>query len=79
MSEGDYDDYEQAIAFEGNFQGEPMITRALIYGDGNIQIHQGPKTGDNEFIPDDIIGIDREELEDILEKAEEVTAGENDQ
>lgn len=75
MSEGNYDDYDRAIAFEGDFEGEPTITRALFYSDGNIQIHQGPRTGDNEFRPDDIIGINRSELEEIYEKAEEVVEG----
>lgn len=65
----DYGEYEEAIAFEGNFQGEPIITRALIYSDGNIQLHQGPKTGDNKFIPDDIIGLETDELQEVLTSA----------
>jgi hypothetical protein len=77
MSEDtDYDDYEEEVIFEGEFQGEPIITKALIYSDGNIQIHQGSKSSDNKFLPQDIVGIDKEELQQILEESEEVTGDE---
>ena len=72
----DYDDYEEAVAFEGDFEGEPIITRARIHGSGDIHIHQGPVTDDSgngiEFRPDDIIGVPLDELKQIVEKADEV-------
>jgi hypothetical protein len=67
-----YDDYEEELVFKSDFKGEPIITRVLIYSDGNIQLLQGPKTGEGEFRPDDIVGMDRDELQEILEKADEV-------
>jgi len=64
-----YDDYDELLAFEGDFEGEKIITNARIYGDGNIQLLQGTESG-----PDDIIGINLDELEEIVEKAKEVEA-----
>lgn len=71
-----YEDYEKALSFEGNFQGEPLLTRARIHDNGTIHFHQGPILDDSgegiEFRPDDIVGIGLEELKQVVEKAEEV-------
>ena len=76
----DYDDYEEAIAFEGDFEGETIITQGQIYSNGDIHIHQGPVTDDSgevtEFRPDDIVGVPLDELKQIVEKAEGVVEAE---
>jgi hypothetical protein len=71
-----YEDYEEELVFKRDFNGEPIITKALIYSDGNIQLNQGPKTVDNKFRPEDIIGLNREELQEILEKSDQLRGDE---
>lgn len=70
----DYDDYETSVHFEGDYNGEPIITKARIHDNGDIHIHQGPKTGDNQFRPDDIVGLTLEEMKQVVEKAEKVVS-----
>jgi hypothetical protein len=71
----DYEVYEESLYFEGSFQGEPIISEALIHENGDIHFHQGPKIGDGEYRLDDIIGFGLEELKQVVEKAEEITDG----
>lgn len=75
MSEEKYIDYEEALHFEGDFEGEPIITKAGIHDNGDIHFHQSPKTGDNTFRPDDIVGFSLEELKEVVETAEELQEG----
>ncbi|MFU1780211.1 hypothetical protein ACM16X_02390 [Haloarcula japonica] len=70
-----YDDYDDSLTFEGDFQGEPIISKARIHGNGDIHIHQGPKTGEGKFRPDDIVGLGLDELKQVVNKAEELIEG----
>lgn len=70
----DYDDYKTSVHFEGEYNGEQIITKARIHANGDIHIHQGPKTVDNEFRPDDIVGLPLEQMKKVVEKADKVVS-----
>lgn len=63
------------LRFEDTHEGEPCHTKAEIFDDGNVWLWQGT---DEEEPGQDMIGITKEELNQIFEASEEHAGSETD-
>lgn len=73
----DYDDFADELEFQGVYQGEPIVVKVRIWDDGTVNFIDGYDVSDNpeynsDFKPEDIVGLNFEELEKVVERAREV-------
>lgn len=75
---GSYDDFEDELVFRGTYDGEPIMVKARIWDDGDVNFMDGYDVSDNDSYPDqdfkleDIVGLSLENLEKVVERAREV-------